>query len=179
MNKRKKATGRSESGSFLALPHHLLESDNYKKLSPHAIKLLIDMAMQFRGTNNGDLQAVLSLMQKRGWRSSATLFKSLRELEYRGFIEKTRQGGQNRCNLYAITWRPIDECPRADLDTRPTRVASNDWKVDKATCGKLGAPDHELSDPGSNAEQGRTSTRVAEPPLVWGANQSAASRKIH
>ena len=39
-------------------------------LSPRATKLLIDLLAQYRGYNNGDLCAPLSLMRERGWNSS-------------------------------------------------------------------------------------------------------------
>jgi len=181
MTKRKGlAKGRSESGSFLGIPKQVLESKNYLALSPHAIKLLIDIAMQYRGSNNGDLQATISLMRLRGWKSTSTLYKALSDLERLGFIEKTRQGGRNRCNLFAITWRPIDECPRAFLDMHPTNVASNLWKGSPPP-KEVRLETHALTtnQPSSTGESQSLGKRTTNISQVWGANQSKPARKLH
>jgi hypothetical protein len=96
-------------------------------MSPFAVKLLVDLAAQYKGSNNGDLCAAWSVMHPRGWRSKETLFKSLRELEHYGMIERTRQGGRKRATLYAITWRAIDYCG-GKLDVSCTRSPSGTWK---------------------------------------------------
>ena len=124
---RRKITGRVESGGYFKLPHAVMESANYRALSPHARMLLNDLGLQFRGANNGDLSAAWKIMQPRGWRSRDTLGRALAELLHYGLIEKTRQGGLNHCSLYALTWLAIDEC-RNKLDVSATRVASGLWK---------------------------------------------------
>lgn len=124
---RRKQKGRAESGSFFAWPHEVAESGTYKSASAHAVKLLNDLCFQFRGSNNGDLAAAWRIMHARGWKSRDTLHKALTELLDRGLIEKTRQGGRNRCSLYAVTWLPIDDC-HGKLDVPATRVASRLWK---------------------------------------------------
>ena len=90
------------------------------------MKLLIDVAKQYNGSNNGDLHAAWSILSGQGWHSKGTLSRAIKELIDKGFIELTRQGGKNRCSLYAVTWRSIDEC-KGKLDVRETRVASNLW----------------------------------------------------
>ena len=125
--RRLRAKGRSTTGSFLSLPHALLNSTSFSSLSPRATKFLIDIAAQYKGINNGDLCAPLSLMKKRGWNSSDQLFKAKDELIDRGLIMVSRQGGLNQCNLYAITWQPIDEC-KGKLDIAPTQIAPHHWK---------------------------------------------------
>lgn len=124
--------GRRASGSFIALPHHLLESTEYAELTPPEVKLLLDVFAQFNGRNNGDLTCAWSVMKRRGWRSKDTLTRALRGLLERRFITKTRQGGKHRCSLYAVTWLAIDDCD-GKLDVRPTRVASGAWKNNSMT----------------------------------------------
>lgn len=124
---RGKITGRRESGSFLALPHRMLESPQYAALTARAVKLLIDIGAQYRGTNNGDLTATWSVMHARGWRSRDTLGRAKRELLSAGFIEKTRDGGLRFPVLYAISWRAVDECG-GKLQIPASRMASNLWK---------------------------------------------------
>jgi hypothetical protein len=120
--KRSKIKFRQNSGSFLAIPHVVLENEDFINLSPRAIKLLFDIASQFRGTNNGDLCAAFSIMEKRGWKSKSLLANSLKELLDKNFILLTRQGGRKIPNLYALTWKAIDECG-GKLDVSSTRLA--------------------------------------------------------
>lgn len=109
------------------LPHDVTDSDAFKSLSAHAVKLLIDICQQYYGCNNGDFTVAWSYMRKRGWKSRDTLGRKLKELIDAGFIEQTRQGGKHQCNLYAMTWEAIDEC-KGKLDVKETRVASRLWK---------------------------------------------------
>ncbi|MCA1805696.1 MAG: hypothetical protein LC646_10260 [Xanthomonadaceae bacterium] len=127
---RLKTTGRRTSPYFLAMPHHILESEQYARLSSKAVKLLLDLGGQYRGKNNGDLSAAWKIMERRGWRSRDTLVKALKELLDSGFIIKTRQGGKNKPCLYALTWKGIDEC-RGKLDMAPASVPLNLWKSGK------------------------------------------------
>lgn len=127
--KRRGAKGRSFSGRYIQLPHDVLKSENWQRASGNAIKLVIDLALQFNGGNNGDLAAPFSTMKARGWKSSGTLKRAEREALHYGLIEKTRQGGLNKCNLYAMTWRAIDDC-KGKLDCSATNIPSSAWRKD-------------------------------------------------
>ncbi|MEO7149805.1 MAG: hypothetical protein ABIY40_07720, partial [Rhodanobacteraceae bacterium] len=122
-----KHKGRSESDGYFALPRAVIRSPNYKMLPTRAVKLLCDMGEQYRGHNNGDLSAAWGIMRELGWKSRDTLDKAERDLLRAGMIELTRQGGLNRCNLYALTWHSIDEC-KGKLDVPETRVPSSLWR---------------------------------------------------
>lgn len=75
------------------------------------MKLLLDIAAQYRGDNNGDLCAAWKVMQKRGWRSEDTLNKAKKELVAANLIADTRKGGfPNRTTLYGPTWFKLDHC---------------------------------------------------------------------
>jgi len=124
---RRRAKGRRESGSFIAMPHAILESQTYAKLGAPAVKLMLDLYGQYKGSNNGDFAMAWSMMQKRGWRSKDTLYRARNELLENGFIVQTRQGGKHQCSLYAVTWQPIDDC-MGKLEHPPTRVALGYWK---------------------------------------------------
>ena len=125
--RRRRIKGRQTTNPFLSLPHHVLRHETFKTLSTRATKLLVDIAAQYRGNNNGDLSATLSLMRDRGWNSSDQLDKAKKELVGKDVIRVARQGGLNKCNLYALTWFPIDEC-NGKLDIAPTTTAPVDWK---------------------------------------------------
>lgn len=119
---------RREKGGFAAIPHCLLESQVFLGLSSHAIKLLMDLATQFKGFNNGDLCMAWSLMEKRGWKSRDTLNKARCELLNTELIVITRRGDRKRPNLYALTFFAIDECG-GKLDIQPTNRPLSTWRL--------------------------------------------------
>lgn len=103
-------------GRFLLLPHLVLHSPQFHALSSSAVKLLLDVAVQYNGKNNGDLCAAWKIMQPKGWRSEATLNRAKKELLEAGFIAETRKGRlPNLCSLYGITWQPLNPHPKYDI----------------------------------------------------------------
>ncbi len=115
----KEARDKSDKGAFLRLPLSVLQSKAYLSASPHARMLLIDLAMQYRGDNNGDLCAAWKFMQPRGWRSEQTLHKAKQELIELGLVVETRKGARpNKASLYAVTWCALDACG-GKLDITP------------------------------------------------------------
>jgi len=128
MNRQRwKHKGRSDSGGFFGIPHAVLRSPNWRALPPRAVKLVCDLGGQFRGSNNGDLSAAWRIMRPLGWNSRATLADAIADALRFGMIEKTRQGGLHVCSLYALTWKPIDECG-GKLDVSATRIPSGLWQ---------------------------------------------------
>jgi hypothetical protein len=100
---------------FLALPYSVLNSKKFTALSARAVKLLIDVAAQYRGDNNGDLSTAWKLMQPRGWRSEETLHRAKLELVEAGFLFETRKGYRpNTCSLFALTWAGLDDGAKFD-----------------------------------------------------------------
>jgi hypothetical protein len=124
--KRQRRTGRGKGHSFLALPHHMLKSPEFAALGYSATKLLLEIAMQFNGKNNGDLSATVTLLGERGW-NSGVLIRAKEELIRSGFIVKTRQGGRHVCDLFGVTWLPIDRCD-GKHDHPAETVPLNLWK---------------------------------------------------
>ncbi|NKB60965.1 MAG: hypothetical protein GKR95_02085 [Gammaproteobacteria bacterium] len=122
--------GKSDQGSFLGLPHSVLRSTNYCKLSPRTRALLIEIAVQYDGKNNGNLSCPFSYLKSRGWRGSkATIQDCFRELEHFGLILRIQSGGLNcggkkRPNLYALSWLNIQMINYSDGFTQKT-----DWKI--------------------------------------------------
>lgn len=115
------------TGSFLALPHHFLKHHKFGNLSGNAVKLLIEVIMNFSGFNNGDLSAPYSKLKYRGWKSKGTLSRAIKELLDTGFLIKTRQGGKHKCSLYGFSLWSIDECD-GKLDIRSSKNPTNEWK---------------------------------------------------
>ena len=137
MASREKTKNRRDERLFTGLPHHIFRADAatgkpapVSILTHSAFHLLVNMAAQFNGYNNGDLAAAPKIMKLYGWNSHGNLAKSLTELQETGFIQMTREGGRNKCSLYALTWKRINECKR-NLDVEETKVASNLWKKEE------------------------------------------------
>ncbi len=131
---RRRVKGRRDGGSFTALPHHIFRSTPDRPapaaaLSSTARCLLVDICHQLTGSNNGNLAAAPKTLAPYGWRSRGTVDDGLVELIALGFLQQTRQGGRNRCSLYAVTWRGIDQGPH---DMAPDPVPSSLWKPEHA-----------------------------------------------
>lgn len=126
-------TAPAEVPGFFSIPNACLRHANYIALSPYARALLFDLAAQFHGNNNGDLNAAWSKMQERGWRAQHTLYKALKELLTTGWIVQTRPfrmgapGVKPQCALYALTFKPIDECG-GKLTKLATAAPPDSWK---------------------------------------------------
>lgn len=125
----KKAKDKRDGGAFVTIPIAVLQSRAYLDASPYARMLLIDLAMQYRGDNNGDLCAAWKVMQPRGWRSEETLQKAKRELLDLGLIVETRKGARpNKATLYAVTWCALDPCG-GKLDLSPTAFPRGAYRL--------------------------------------------------
>ncbi|WP_428384133.1 hypothetical protein [Nevskia ramosa] len=121
--------GRRIEGPFSAWLHSCADHPNFKTLTPHAKALLFEFLGQIRTANNGDLSCHWKRMSAAGWRSRTTVEKARAELEARGWIVRTFQGSLgNRCNLYAVTWRGIDEC-KGKLHVSANSVPLHFWKT--------------------------------------------------
>jgi hypothetical protein len=100
----------------VAFPTVVLNSVAYLGLSAHARMLLVDMAAQYSGDNNGDFSIAWVLMKPRGWKSEDTLSKAKKELIESGLVVETRKGARpNKASLYALTWLALDQHPKLDM----------------------------------------------------------------
>lgn len=125
----KDAKDKRDRGAFIQLPLSVLNSRAYLDAGPYARMLLIDLFMQYRGDNNGDLCAAWKFMKPRGWRSEATLNKAKRQLLELGLIEETRKGARpNKATLYAVTWCALDPCG-GKLDISPRGFHRGAYKL--------------------------------------------------
>lgn len=99
---------------FAGVPRVVMRHPDYINLPACAKVLLFELALQFLGKNNGDLQIALSLMKERGFNSPATLNKAKKALLAANLIVCAREGQfmnpGGTCSLYALSWLPIDEC---------------------------------------------------------------------
>src|SRR5690606_29953608 len=117
-----------ETGPFAMLPDEVLRSDACRTLPHPAYRVLVMVAAQYYGQNNGSLTLTRRTAAEYGVGNPHTLDASFRELEARGLIQRTRPGSRlpPRAAMYAISWRPInDPKPNDPHDTRPTLKPSN------------------------------------------------------
>jgi hypothetical protein len=73
-------------------------------LSFSAKALLIDVAMQYQGGNNGDLAVTWKLMRRRGWSSETTMHKAKAELLEKGLLFETRKGRRPAMSQNLLNW---------------------------------------------------------------------------
>ena len=95
---------------FIQIPSEVLNSPAYIDLSYAARAVLIESLHFYRGNNNGSIWMSSETIAKRGF-SKNTMTRAIKELIAHGLIYQTRRGGNlsGVCNLYAITWRPINK----------------------------------------------------------------------
>lgn len=136
MSKRRKGENRwgdVDGGSAFVIPWTTLRHPNFTRLSPFGNKLVMDLARQFSGFNNGYLCSAWSLMKDRGWNSSHTLHDAILEVEHYNLMIRTQHGNLNKPSLHAFTWLRIDEKPGKNLEVRPTLAPPATWKIEQPT----------------------------------------------
>jgi hypothetical protein len=125
-NARPRSNKGTKPHTFVQYQQRVLGNANFLKLSGNAHKLVNYLASQFTGFNNGNLGIAWKIAKDKGWTSNGSLKDAAKELTEAGFIVLTRQGGRNRCSLYALAWLPIDDC-NGKLDVPASKVALNTW----------------------------------------------------
>jgi len=129
--KRGRHTGRFEAGEYFAIVSvEFMQSEAYAALPDYAVRVLLTLAAQYRGANNGNLSLPVKTAQNFGlasWKRQA----GLRLLLEVGAIEMTRPGkyshGRGVCALYALAWRPINITVNAFPPIEHERPAPNTW----------------------------------------------------
>ena len=126
--------GRTDSGWHYQVPHSVADTVAYCSLSAHAQKLWHDLLLQYNGSNNGHIAAILTQLAKRGW-TNGTLYRALDELQKKGFIVRTRQGGigamKKICTLYRFTHLATSTNPEIGIrESGPTNDYKN-WKPEE------------------------------------------------
>ena len=129
------ATQTRDSGGFIALPFSVIDSEAYRGLSVHARVLLIEIARQLRGDNNGSLLCSRAYMLTRGWKSSDMLSKCKAELLSARLLHETVMGHRpNKASWYAVTWLGLDKLDGFDHDLAKTFERSSYKKAPALAC---------------------------------------------
>lgn len=107
----------------------------YRTITDHPAWIALDCSAQslyvaMRATlndfNNGNIDATITRLKHKGFKSPSTLAKALRSLEAVGLIRKTRQGGATHggrlCSLFRFTDQPCPAIPKLGfLPSPPTK----------------------------------------------------------
>jgi len=121
-------------GRFAGIPHKVMEHPDYYNLSGNAIKLLVELAKQYNGKNNGKLCAVFSQLKMRGWNSQGTLDRAKKELLKTNLIAITKINtfGQNGKSpmYFALTWNNIDEINGFEMDVKATTKPIRQFSIE-------------------------------------------------
>ena len=155
MRRQRKAKGHTRGG-YSGILRVVMDHPDYQNLSGNAVKLLNELARQYRGKNNGDLTMAFSLLKDRGFKSKGTIERSRDELLDANLIIKTREGRFTNpggmCALYALTWQSIDECG-GKLEVNPTTTPPRKFSLEN---NKMPRPENGH---GSTSKQGRQQPR--------------------
>ncbi|MGH8110457.1 MAG: hypothetical protein ACREPL_00730 [Rhodanobacteraceae bacterium] len=117
-----KYTGRADRKKrFALIPHEVIHSENWSRASKPCRALIVDLASQYSGHNNGDLAASITVLRPLGWTSPGTIKALLTEAIYYGLLVRARQGGLwIGASLYALGWQRVDAC--VDLRTHVCKL---------------------------------------------------------
>ncbi|WP_182531941.1 hypothetical protein [Dokdonella fugitiva] len=141
---------RSGMPPFVAIPHYVIDSEEFRALSGSTVKLIVELLRQFNGKNNGLLCTAL-LRRHRHW-GVQKLVRCTREAEEAQFLLRTKQGGMRiGATFHALTWLPLDECD-GRIDYPAEKVPSHAWRRDaQSRNGTWPSPETGRGDPISEA----------------------------
>lgn len=126
-----KTTGRTwdRPDRYALVPLDVLLSEAFRTLPNYALRVLLAVAGQFNGRNNGDLSLTAAEARRFGVASTWQLYAGLDELQRHGLLIKTRQGGKRPmgCTLYALGWVRIHESDKYDVGVGATIKPVNGW----------------------------------------------------
>jgi hypothetical protein len=116
-------------GPWLGLSLRFLRSKACAELSPHGLKMLIDLCSQLapNAGRNGDLSMAPCTMKARGWKSEASARSALMELQDAGLVVVSRQGQKRKCTLYAVTLWPL-ACDLSKIEIKHMAYTRTDWR---------------------------------------------------
>jgi hypothetical protein len=121
----KQSKAKRDGDRYLALPHVVIDSPSYRALGYPARALLIDIARQYTGSNNGRLVACAKYLKPLGWNSNDTVTRALGELKASGLLIETRMGMRpNRAAWFALGWYQLDAVDGMDIDPRTYRTGA-------------------------------------------------------
>lgn len=131
--------GRSKGEKHVRIPHHMITSPAFRSLNGAALKVYVELADRYNGSNNGELHLSYGVAAKLLHLSKSTVSRGFKELSGKGFIKCASPG--NWYDRRAATWILTHRA-----DNRPNGpLATNEWHRwspnGKAFLGTEAAPD--------------------------------------
>lgn len=107
----------------------VLEHVAVRTLSHAAFRVLVLLAAQYHGCNNGALAVTACQATASGIASRNTLYAALRDLEARGLIAMTYPASRvpPRPTMWAITWESVDATDYSSSTKRAARTFES-WR---------------------------------------------------
>ena len=117
---------RSKSERFARIPKSVLLSEAAKTLRHAPFRILVLLAGEYQGRNNGAIGLTKKAAAEHGI-ANRTLYAGLKELEARGLIEQTYPASRvpPRPTMYALTWVKIDNTQWTSARRRPANTYRN------------------------------------------------------
>jgi hypothetical protein len=125
---------RSTRRRYLRIEDAVYQREAFRTLPSGALKLWIDMRTQLNGYNNGNVNATMSTLAKRGWTSPETLHRALNELLARGLIDRTRLGKPGPghvCSLFRFTDLATEKNEAKFVEGKPATNEFSEWSERK------------------------------------------------
>jgi hypothetical protein len=119
--------GHKSSGKrFAMLPRELLTHCSVTTLEHAGFRVLVLLAAEYRGSNNGAIGVTRDQAKAHAGLSKNTLYDALKVLKARGLIELTFPGSKVPPSpaMYALNWLPLNDTEH----TIKTRVASHEYR---------------------------------------------------
>src|ERR1700687_259261 len=116
---------------YIKIDDRVFLSDAFATLPSGALKLGIDMRTQFKGSNNGNINATMSELAHRGWTSPDTLYRALKKLLARGLVDRTRvgkPGPSGICSLFGFPDLPTAKNEALFIKGKAATCEFLDWK---------------------------------------------------
>lgn len=105
-----------DAGGFSAIPWAVLDSPAYQGLSHPARSLLMEIARQFHGDDNGRMIVTHGYLKPRGWNSKDVITRAKNELLDAELIFETCKGQRpSKAAWYALTWLSLDRLDGYDV----------------------------------------------------------------
>jgi len=120
---RKHPKKKSGGSRFSMVPCKVLANPDVTGLNHAAFRVLVLLAGQYKGSNNGALGLSKSQAEALGV-SNKTLYRSLRALEAIDVIRQTYPASRvpPRPTMYALTWQSLDDTEYSRETRTPARL---------------------------------------------------------
>ena len=136
-------------GQYAPLSYALLNSLAWRSLSGAAVKVFLELRTRFHGANNGALILSMEEASRLLGLGKATVMRTLKELQDKGFIVCTRKG--QWYGRLASTWAVADKSVNGETATN----AWKSWRPNPATARQCRA---QKTERGSGMEPSPTTT---------------------